>query len=278
MEDCYKILGVPANASMAEIKRAYRKKAKELHPDTSGEDGTFATGSGKENLEAFHRLVQAYEILSDFQRRAMFDMSRIMGQRYTTSSKSKNSFDYRQWLISRSDPESRSKLIFFDLLHNREDDAVEEFIRMSSSSVNFSLSDWFTREDFMDIGFILCEELVLRSKYYDAALLLIQIIAMEQRFSYFRHFFPEVLLLARNVLFFRLEGFVSDELALDAWEQALDLALSNKDDAALLVRMTGAYVRMHDYATAKICLEEALKLDSKVKIKNQLRKQVLEAV
>ena len=147
MEDCYKILGVPANASMAEIKRAYRKKAKELHPDTSGEDGTFATGSGKENLEAFHRLVQAYEILSDFQRRAMFDMSRIMGQRYTTSSKSKNSFDYRQWLISRSDPESRAKLIFFDLLHNREDDAVEEFIRMSSSSVNFSLSDWFTRED-----------------------------------------------------------------------------------------------------------------------------------
>ena len=97
-------------------------------------------------------------------------------------------------------------------------------------------------------------------------------------FSYFRHFFPEVLLLARNVLFFRLEGFVSDELALDAWEQALDLALSNKDDAALLVRMTGAYVRMHDYATAHICLEEALKLDSKVKIKNQLRKQVLEAV
>lgn len=278
MEDCYKILGVPANASMAEIKRAYRKKAKELHPDTSGEDGTFATGSGKENLEAFHWLVQAYEILSDFQRRAMFDMSRIMGQRYTTSSKSKNSFDYRQWLISRADPESRAKLIFFDLLHNREDDAVEEFIRMSSSSVNFSLSDWFTREDFMDIGFILCEELVLRSKYYDAALLLIQIIAMEQRFSYFRHFFPEVLLLARNVLFFRLEGFVSDELALDAWEQALDLALSNKDDAALLVRMTGAYVRMHDYATAKICLEEALKLDSKVKIKNQLRKQVLEAV
>ena len=31
-------------------------------------------------------------------------------------------------------------------------------------------------KDFMDFGFILCEELVLRSQYYDAALLLIQII------------------------------------------------------------------------------------------------------
>ncbi|MBN1617215.1 MAG: DnaJ domain-containing protein, partial [Spirochaetales bacterium] len=33
MEDCYQILGIPSSASASEIKRAFRRKAKELHPD-----------------------------------------------------------------------------------------------------------------------------------------------------------------------------------------------------------------------------------------------------
>ena len=50
----------------------------------------------------------------------------------------------------------------------------------------------------------------------------------------------------------QLEGSVSDELALDAWEAALELAISPKDDAALLVRMSGAYYRMGDGYTARV--------------------------
>ncbi|MBQ8383949.1 MAG: J domain-containing protein [Spirochaetaceae bacterium] len=271
MENCYKILGVHPTASAAEIKRAYRKKAKELHPDTVD-----AASLTKEQTEAFHHLVQAYEILSDFHRRAMFDLSRATHQK--TEQARGNSFDYRQWLLERQDPESRAKLIFFDLLHGREDESVAEFIRMNTESPGFSLVDWFTREDFMDYGFILCEELVLRSKFYDASLLITRIIAMEQSYSYFRHFFPEVLLLARNLWLNQLEGSVSDELALDAWEAALELAISPKDDAALLVRMSGAYYRMGDGYTARVCLEEGLRLDKRTKVPPALKKIVLEEI
>ena len=107
MENCYKILGVPPTASAAEIKRAYRKKVKELHPDTSG---------SPEDTEAFKILVKAYEILSDVQRRSMFDMSYAGAARYSNSSRSEHTFDYRAWLSARTDPESRAKLIFFDYL------------------------------------------------------------------------------------------------------------------------------------------------------------------
>lgn len=264
MDNCYKILGVHPTASVAEIKRAFRQKAKELHPDT---------GDVQES-EDFHRLIQAYEILSDYHRRSMFDLSQATHQK--AQRKHGNSFDFREWLLSRQDPESRARLIFFDLMHGREDQAVAEYIHMTTESTSFSLVDWFTREDFMDYGFILCEELVLRSKFYDAALLINRIIAMEQSYAYFRHFFPEVVILARNLWYNQLEGSVSDELALDAWEGALELALSAKDDAALLVRMTGAYFRMNDIYTARVCLEEALRQDGKVKVSNQLKKSLLE--
>lgn len=265
MENCYKILGVPPTASAAEIKRAYRKKVKELHPDTSG---------SPEDTEAFKILVKAYEILSDVQRRSMFDMSYAGAARYSNSSRGEHTFDYRAWLSARTDPESRAKLIFFDLLHAREDDAVQEFIKISSECTSFHLSDWFTREDFMDFGFILCEELVLRGQYYDAALLLIQIIHMEQTFAYFRHFFPEVQGLAKDIIFHRLEGVVSDELALDIWEQALDLSWDKSCDAQLLIKMAAAYIRMDDFYTARVCYEEAVRLDRRVPVAAALRRRM----
>ncbi len=250
MEDCYKILGVRHDATAAEIKRAYRKKAKQFHPDATQ----------KESSEEFRRLVAAYEILSDARQRNIFDESYYM--RHTSGRRSSaDSFDYRKWLSARNDEESRAKLIFFDLMHDREDDAVAEFKRMCMNHASFRLSNWFTREDFMDFGFILSEELVLRQEYYDAVILLGQIIQMEYSYQYFRLFFPEVKELARHVLRNDIEGSVSDELAIDAWEQALDLRFGKHDDIFFLQKMAAAYERIGDPRTARICREEALRLE-----------------
>lgn len=253
MRDCYKILGVPHNATAAEIRRAYRQKAKLLHPDITHEDS-----------EKFRELVQAYETLSDIKSRSLFDESFA----YKNSSHSahtagtKQSFDYRTWLMERDDDESRSKLIFFDLTHNKEDSAVAEFKRMNMTRSSFKLSKWFTREDFMDYGFILSEELVLRQEYYDAVILLEQIIKMEFSYSYFKLFFPEVKSLTRHILRNNIDGQVNDELAIDAWERALDLKFEKSDDSYFLQKMADAYERIGDKYTARVCREESLRLVS----------------
>ena len=264
MQDCYKILGVPQNATAAEIKRAYRKKAKELHPDLS---------SGTETSAQFQELVKAYEILSDAKQRSIFDVSYAA---YYKKSASNNEiiFDYRTWLSNRDDEESKSKLVFFDLMHNREDDAVALFKKLNSEKFNFSLSKWFVREDFMDFGFILCEELVIRQEYYDAAILLEQIIKMEYSYDYFGLFFPEVIKFARYIYRKHIAGVISDELAIDVFERALELKLGKSDDAFFLLKIAECYLRLGDTETARVCLLEALKFDSNITLTSQLRKLI----
>lgn len=254
MENFYAILGVRNEASLAEIKKAYREKVKSFHPDM--------TGDNSKNKE-FAKVVNAYRVLSDFRQRSIFDDSFFMHVRRKNSSHSENEFDYYKWLNSRTDDESRAKLIFYCLMKNREDEAVLEFKKMQSCKPEFKLSTWFTREDFMDYGYILCEELVLRAEFYDAFLLLEQIIKMEKSFNYFRLFFSEVLEFTLNILHHHIEGQINDELALDVFERALDLEFGKNEDVFILKKMGMIYKRIGDDVTAAICNEEAFKIAGK---------------
>lgn len=64
-EDFYDILGINKNATAAEIKKAYRKKAIEYHPDKNPDDATAE--------ERFKKAAEAYEVLSDPNKKAKYD-------------------------------------------------------------------------------------------------------------------------------------------------------------------------------------------------------------
>lgn len=63
--DFYKILNVKKTANTNEIKKAYRKLAKELHPDKNKDDPNAS--------EKFSDLSSAYEVLSDEEKRKLYD-------------------------------------------------------------------------------------------------------------------------------------------------------------------------------------------------------------
>lgn len=65
MSDHYETLGVSRNASQEEIKKAYRKLARELHPDVN---------DSAEAQEQFKLVTHAYEVLGDEQSRRSYDM------------------------------------------------------------------------------------------------------------------------------------------------------------------------------------------------------------
>jgi molecular chaperone DnaJ len=62
--DPYEVLGVDRSADESEIKKAFRRRARELHPDVNKEDGA---------EEQFKEAAEAYEILSDAERRRTYD-------------------------------------------------------------------------------------------------------------------------------------------------------------------------------------------------------------
>src|SRR5262245_38621296 len=63
--DPYEVLGVPRDADETQIKKAFRRLARELHPDVNRHD--------PDAEDKFKEAAEAYEILSDSERRATYD-------------------------------------------------------------------------------------------------------------------------------------------------------------------------------------------------------------
>src|SRR5215813_8923646 len=70
VEDPYKVLGVPRTAADDEIRRAYRKLAKELHPDLNPANRASAE-------ERFKKVSAAYGIVGDATKRGQYDRGEI---------------------------------------------------------------------------------------------------------------------------------------------------------------------------------------------------------
>ena len=211
MKNYYELLGVNKNATAAEIKKAFREKAKQLHPDIAGTS----------NDEAMRRLIGVYEILSNPDRRFEYDKAY---QRFEKTS----GFNYRAWLNEQDDPVSQTKLIFFELLHLEEEQAIA--VWRKNGGLDFRMRQYMEREDWMDCQYILAEELDKRGFIFEAFKLMSEVLADERARPYFKLFTVEIENYLKSLVKLRLRPKVDDETWIDCMETMVNLGFPARDE------------------------------------------------
>ena len=233
MNNYYDLLGVNRDASSGEIKKAFREKAKRLHPDIAGK-----AAEGQ-----MRKLLTAYETLCDGNRRYEYDRA------YARFVKDVR-FDYRSWMREQGDsPEYQAKLVFFELLHLEDDEAIA--VWRKNGGIHFPMERYLDREDWMDCGFILAEELDRRLQSFEAFRLLSQIIMEERRRPYFKHFTAEIEKLVREIVRLRLKSQTDTDTWIGCLQTLLTLGFPCRDEAAWRRSLVQALSALGDYAGAE---------------------------
>lgn len=244
----YEILGVPRDASLPEIKRAFRRKAKEVHPDLHEH-------ASEQDLARMRELLLAYQTLSDPRKREDYDQCIL-----TCHPREKRyRFDYREFLRERVDDlHSQAKLVFFDLLHDREEEAISLYERLRQKG-DFRLEEYLDREDAMDCLFLVAEAYEKRGELEEAVVHLLTVSSMEKEKPYFRHFFEEVLTKLRRFLGWATGSEIEMERRMRYIVELIGLGvLGPRDEAYFYKRLSELSLRRGDRTQARFYLQRAL--------------------
>lgn len=274
MKNYYEILGVHPDSSPQDIKSAFRKQAKRLHPDMhySTENAHSKESSATLRESAMRLILEAYKILSDAEKRRAYDRELRRRER------DNKGFDYHEFLQQRSDdPESQAKLIVYDLLHDLDEEALAIYER-SKTFADFRLERWLERGEAMDAEYCIAEEYEKRGKYIKAYQIYKKLIGMELEKPWFRYYFEVVALKFRFLVLQKLPGRIDEDDYLDRLDEAIELKISPRETAQYLRKKVEILLHRGEAEAAEKALNQISLIYPKLAGFASLRSKVQRAV
>lgn len=261
MHNYYEILGLKSDCTSREIKRAFRRKAKRLHPDLKEGD--------KEQAEDQMRiLLAAYEVLSNPEKRNNYNQAY---KQYTA----KNKFNYRDFLKNRKhDLVSQAKLLFHDLLNSSIEEALLLYEQLTAEGNGFELRNCLEYEDYMDCLFLLAEAFEKKHDFIRASEFYKELYILEQRKPYFHHFIDEVIERLRNITCFKMVSTMSPEQVIEYIQELIDFNFSRKDNAFFYKKIAEIYCSQGEKHIAIRYLQRGLSLDQKLPGVKKLKEKI----
>ena len=254
--DYYKVLGVSPKATREQIKRSFRQRAKELHPDTG------IIGSE----DRMRMLLEAYKVLSDPQKRLKYNVTYARLFR-------KFVFNYREFLRARTeDYKSQAKLIIYDLLHSNDYDAISNYKKLVANKID--IEKYMSHDDYMDCSFLLGEALERRGDLEEAVAYYSRVYLKEQQKPYFKHFIDEVVIHLKTITCIKMPNSLPAELVISYIISVVELRIPPKEAAYCYKRIAEIYFSIEKYKKANYYLGKGLELDSKLSGAEKLRNKI----
>ena len=220
----YEVLGVSSSASEEDIRRTYRQKVLEAHPDKNPERREWAEGRIRE-------LIVAYEILSDeATRRALDSFLRASG-----SSRANG----EPLFFHRETPGCGAKIL---------DEMEEEYGR------DF-LYDYLAHEDYLDCLFLLAEHHIREKSFLSAAERLRAFYHQECQARHPRHYLDQVIDLLRDLYLKKLPKILDPALQVTFLVEAGEFRLSRKDELRRLRLLIDTAAASENRSTARAALQ-----------------------
>jgi len=265
--DYYDILEIERDATTAEIKSAYRRLAKQFHPDKN-------PGREQEVEPKFKLISVAHEILIDESKRSAYDRAlqqvetnqrvRRRGDRtWSSVVEQRQQNAYKEHLVRRAKEQvnAQCQLILVELLSGHLHTAVEIYEQLKAKFHDFDLTHHISYADSRDCEYLLAEAYHSLGKYVKAAALYEQLLQYEKARPYFRNFTKEIKAKLKDVYFRRLAKQATPEEAIVYFHKILDLGLSKRESAWAYKKLAESYFEADKPQEAQEALRKAFQIN-----------------
>jgi curved DNA-binding protein CbpA len=246
--DHYQTLEVDRHAAAGAIKQAFRRLAKEYHPDKNPTREKFAT-------KMFRQISTAYDVLRDPAERFKYDLTLNAATR-NASFRS----PYHEGFTHRHYTQYRFGLMFQQLLTQNYEAGIQIYEQLQRGNKKFRIDDFLDYENSRDCEFLIAEAYQTLGDLPKATRIYESLLALEKRRPVFHHFADEIRDRLKRIYCYALADPVHIESIPNNLEKIRALKLSKRETAWVYKKLAEFYCEINWLAKAQEMLRIALEL------------------